>query len=86
MATATMTSKGQLTVPKSIREFLELEQGDTVELQPEEGGRVVLRKRRNLKIEDLFGILPNNGVSLTLEEMDEAIGDYLVEKYRRARG
>ena len=34
MATATMTSKGQLTVPKEIRERLGCEPGDKVELVP----------------------------------------------------
>jgi len=31
MTTATLTSKGQLTVPKEIREFLKIDTGDTIE-------------------------------------------------------
>lgn len=31
MTTATLTSKGQVTVPKEIREFLKIDNGDTIE-------------------------------------------------------
>lgn len=43
--TATLTSKGQLTLPKKIREQLGLRQGDRVELISE-NGQVVLRPQR----------------------------------------
>ena len=41
---ATMTSKGQVTIPKEVREALDLHQGDTI-LFEERDGVVVLRKR-----------------------------------------
>lgn len=83
MVTATMTSKGQLTVPKAIRDRLGLEPGDKVEFVESDDNRVVLRKRRVVELEDLFGSLPTNGVSLTLEEIDEAIGAACVERFER---
>ncbi len=85
MVTATMTSKGQLTVPKEIRDRLGLAPGDKVEFVPGEDGRVVLRKRRTVELEELFGSLPTNGVSLSLEEVDEAIGAACVERFERSR-
>lgn len=85
MATATMTSKGQLTVPKEIRDRLGLEPGDKVDLVPCGEGRVEMRKRRTIELKELFGILPAGTVPLTLEEIDDAIGDACVEKDRRSR-
>lgn len=44
MATAKVTSKGQITVPKEVRAKLGLAPGDELEFV-EEGGRFVIRKR-----------------------------------------
>lgn len=41
--TATITSKGQITIPKEIREKLELKKGDKLVLV-EKDGNVILRK------------------------------------------
>jgi antitoxin PrlF len=84
MAVATMTSKGQLTVPKEIRDRLRLAPGDKVELVPGgEEGQVVMRKRRTLCLDDVLGSLPNHGVTPTLEEMEEDLGDAIVESVLR---
>ncbi len=57
MARATLTSKGQLTLPKEIREHLGLKPGDRVVFEVEEGGaRLRIEKRRAL--EELKGSLP----------------------------
>lgn len=82
--TATLTSKGQLTVPKEIRDRLGLAPGDRVEFVPGEDGRgVVMRKRRTLSLEEVMGSLPNNGVTRTLEEMEEDLGQAVVESVMR---
>lgn len=85
MVSATMTSKGQLTVPKEIRDQLGLAAGDRVEFVPAEDGRVVLRKRRTLSLEEVIGSLPTNGVTRTLEEMEQDLGDAIVESVTRRR-
>ncbi|MEK0083076.1 AbrB/MazE/SpoVT family DNA-binding domain-containing protein [Benzoatithermus flavus] len=85
MATATMTSKGQLTVPKEIRDQLGLKPGDKVELVPSGDDRVVMRKRRTIELKELFGILPAGTVPLTLEGIDDAIAEEILEKDRRSR-
>ncbi len=41
---ATMTSKGQVTIPRSVRDALDLKQGDPI-LFEEREGVVVIRKR-----------------------------------------
>ena len=46
-----------------------------MEFVPSGDDRVVMRKRRTIGLQELFGALPTNGMSLTLEEIDEAIAD-----------
>jgi AbrB family looped-hinge helix DNA binding protein len=71
---ATLTSKGQMTLPKNVRERMKLKEGDQVEFI-DVGGRTLIRPR-NLRASDLAGVLgrPPSGESLTLEEIDDAIG------------
>jgi AbrB family looped-hinge helix DNA binding protein len=45
MAT-TMTSKGQVTIPKPVRDFLGLKPGSAVEFELVSDGRVVLKPAR----------------------------------------
>jgi AbrB family looped-hinge helix DNA binding protein len=42
----TMTTKGQVTIPKRLREHLGLKAGSKVEFELESDGRVVLKSRR----------------------------------------
>lgn len=73
MPLATMTSKGQTTIPKEIREHLNLKPGDKIAYTIEDG-RVILRAR-NRSLKDLAGILKGPGQkTLTIEEMNEAVG------------
>jgi len=72
-ARATITSKGQITLPKEVRSRYGLKPGDMVEFV-EEKGRTWL-KPRNVRAVDLAGILgpPPSGKSVRVEEMDDAI-------------
>jgi AbrB family looped-hinge helix DNA binding protein len=80
-----MTSKGQMTVPKEIRDLLGLKPGDKVEFAPEGDDKVVMRRAKVRSITDLFGILPAGILPETNEELDEMIGDAVVERYLRSR-
>ena len=84
MATATITSKGQLTIPKDIRDQLGLAPGDKVELVPN-GDRAILRKRRQVPIRELFGVLPKDAVPAASEAIDEAIGAQVLEEDQQTR-
>ena len=79
MALATMTSKGQLTIPKKVRMLLDLKPGDKVELLDRGNGEVVMRRMGSLSLTDLFGILPAGCLPATNEELDELIGEAVVE-------
>jgi antitoxin PrlF len=72
MASSTITSKGQTTIPKSIRDRLGLKAGDRIEFLIEDGNRVVIIPA-TLPLAELAGCLPAPKRPVTLEEMDRAI-------------
>jgi len=73
MPVATLTSKGQLTIPKRIRELLRLETGDTVEFIVSPDGTVQVRAG-TFDVRELRGMLKKPGRrTVSLAEMDAAI-------------
>lgn len=71
MATATMTSKGQITLPKAIRTRLGLEAGTRVEFVETDSGFLVKPATRDIR--SLKGILPKPKKPVSVEEMNESI-------------
>ncbi len=67
-----LSPKGQITLPKEMREILNLESGDTIVMTVADG-RLVLTPK-NVNFNDLAGFLgqPPNGPA-TLEEIDETV-------------
>jgi AbrB family looped-hinge helix DNA binding protein len=75
MATATLTSKAQLTLPKPIRERLRVRPGDTVDFVVTESGDILLRAGR-VDVSELRGSLRKPGRKpVSLQRMDEVIRD-----------
>jgi AbrB family looped-hinge helix DNA binding protein len=75
MAVATLTSKGQTTIPKEIRDLLGLAPGDKLDFVVESDGRVVLRPA-TLDVRALRGLLRKKGrKAVSLDEMDRAIAE-----------
>ncbi len=70
--TSTITSKGQLTVPKAIREKYGLQSGDKVEFldDPELGLRIVPVTQ---PLSRLKGMVPKPDKAISLEDMQNAI-------------
>lgn len=68
---ATMTSKGQVTVPKPIRDKLRLKPGDRIEFLLEESGARITPVKA--PVTALKGMLAKPASPVTLAEMDEAI-------------
>jgi AbrB family looped-hinge helix DNA binding protein len=56
MAFATLTSKGQITIPLEVRRKLGLKPGDRIDFVLEKSGEVLLKARKR-PLDDLFGIL-----------------------------
>jgi len=74
MPSATLTSKGQITLPKRVREELGVKTGDTVEFVIESGGRIQVRAGEH-DITDLRGLLRAPGRKpVSIDDMDRAIG------------
>jgi AbrB family looped-hinge helix DNA binding protein len=72
MAQATMTTKGQITIPKSIREALHLRPGMRVEFMLQRDKGVVLVPK-TVALKDLAGIFPKPKRSVSLKAMKRAI-------------
>ena len=73
---STLTSKGQITLPKALRDELHLETGDKIHFERTAEGTYVLRPK-NVSVESLKGFLKDkyNGPPKTVEEMNEAIAE-----------
>ncbi len=69
---ATITSKGQITLPKALRDRLQLVSGDRVEFIIDEKN-VVHMLPRKASVKNLKGMLPKPDKPVTLEEMEAAI-------------
>ncbi|MCS3857819.1 AbrB family looped-hinge helix DNA binding protein [Salinibacter ruber] len=81
MPTSTLTSRGQTTIPKPIREALGLQPGDRVEFTLE-GDRVLLR-RAGADLSSLDGMLGQLGHEpVSIEDMNEAIQKVASENVR----
>ncbi len=77
MPSATITSKGQVTIPKSVRHSLGLEPGDRIEFFPGEKGEIIVRPVTR-RVDDVFGSLQKTGQrQVSVEEMDKAVSKRL---------
>ncbi|MBI5966290.1 MAG: AbrB/MazE/SpoVT family DNA-binding domain-containing protein [Deltaproteobacteria bacterium] len=73
MPTATLTSKGQTVIPKTIRDRLGLQPGDTLDFIVQDNGDVLIRPAVQ-DVRRLKGLLHRPGrSSVTVEEMNRAI-------------
>lgn len=72
MATAIITSKGQITIPKSVRERLGVDAGDRVEfVESASGVFTVIAATRDVK--ELKGVVPKPARPVSVEDMSRAI-------------
>ena len=84
MPQATLTSKGQVTIPVEVRKRLGLKTGDRVDFDFLPDGKVAIRTKK-LPFEALRGFLRKEGQRrISIREMDEAIGKAVAEKFERA--
>lgn len=74
MSTATLTSKGQITIPAEVRRLLNVQTGDRVEFVQIEPGRfeLVAATRSVREIKGLFGKAVR---SVSIEEMNRTIAE-----------
>lgn len=75
MSTATMTSKGQITIPAVVRAALGVETGDRVEFVQVEPGRFELVAATQ-SVTALKGLIRKPAAPVTVEAMNEAIATH----------
>ena len=83
MTISTMTSKGQTTVPREIRQRLNLRSGDQLEWRIEKNGGIhVLPK--SLRPSDVCGFLASRRKDkkvMSIEEMDKGIAEAVRKRH-----
>jgi AbrB family looped-hinge helix DNA binding protein len=80
MSLAKLTSKGQLTLPKTIREYLKVNTGDILEFVIDEKGKVMVTPK-TVDIEHLYGIVKGKK-HVTIEEMKKAVRQRAVKRHK----
>jgi AbrB family looped-hinge helix DNA binding protein len=78
---ATLTSKGQLTLPKEIRDRLGLDAGAILDFQIQADNTITARhvKPDARRIRGLLG--SPHSAALTVEQMDQAVSKHLRDKH-----
>jgi len=74
MTTATLSSKGQITIPKMIRDRHHLEAGDKIEFLEDEQGVVTIWPVTQ-SVTKLKGLIAKPKKSVSIEDMKQAIAD-----------
>lgn len=86
MPKSTLTSKGQVTIPKRIRQRLGLQVGERLDFQVQADGSIRVEPENADKLGRVPGLLrhlaPERPVSV--EEMEAAIARRLRERHRQA--
>lgn len=72
MATATLTSKGQVTIPAAVRTALGLDTGSRIEFVELETGQFAIVAATS-PVQALKGVLRKPAKPVTLEDMERAI-------------
>lgn len=81
MALATLTTKGQVTIPKKVRDSLKLRTGDKIEIVVTDKMEAVI-KPISKKVDDIYCKLQKSEQkSVSLEQMDSAIKSRLKNRY-----
>lgn len=74
MTTATLTSKGQITIPADVRRALNVQTGDRVEFVQVQPGRFELVAATR-SVRELKGMLGKPTRTLSIEEMNRVIAE-----------
>jgi antitoxin PrlF len=81
MASSRITSKGQITVPKAIRETLGVEPGDRIAFRVQDDGRVVVEPE-TVDLRTLRGVLRPRRRGVSVEDMAVAVRHQAVKRSR----
>jgi AbrB family looped-hinge helix DNA binding protein len=79
---ATLSSKGQATIPKAVRDRLQIKSGDRFKFFFHPDGVIILPKISTARLK---GMIPKPAQSISLEEIDRAIAEGATERFRRRK-
>ncbi len=79
---STVTSKGQVTIPKNVRDSLHLLSGDKVEFIRNEANEIII-KPLTKKSADVAGLLSKyrKNQPVAIEEMNQCVRTHLKKKF-----
>jgi antitoxin PrlF len=77
---ATLSSKNQVTIPKLVREYLNLKAGDRFKFFLQPDGTVALLPK--IRTSRLKGSVPNRNRPISVEEMNIAIEAGATQRHR----
>ncbi len=85
--TTTLSSKGQMVLPKALRDLKQWKPGAQLMLEDVPGGVMVklVETKKKYTVDDLVGILKYDGPPLSQEEVDRRIDDSIAEEVRQGR-
>ena len=85
MPKATLTSKGQITLPKEVRSRLGVAAGDHVEFAISDDGSITIRSVKKSALR-LHGVIDQSADRpVPVEDLDQAIADHLTDDDERIR-
>jgi AbrB family looped-hinge helix DNA binding protein len=79
---ATLSSKGQATIPKAVRDRLQIKSGDRFKFFFHPDGVIILPKISTARLK---GMIPRPAQPVSLEEVDRAIAEGATERFRRRK-
>lgn len=84
MSLAKVTCKGQITIPKRIREALGIEDGDSVSFFVDDDDKVIIRRVKHRDLMDFRGVFPATrpypGMDAIREEVGKAVAEDVLDK------
>jgi AbrB family looped-hinge helix DNA binding protein len=78
MPSTTVTTKGQVTIPKAVRDELGLKEGDRVAFRVLEDGTVIVEPE-TIDLSELRGVFKPKKKGVSIADMDEAIREKAVK-------
>jgi antitoxin PrlF len=79
---ATLSSKGQATIPKAVRDRLQIKSGDRFKFFFHPDGVIILPRISTARLK---GMIPKPAQSVSLEEIDRAIAKGATQRFRRRK-
>ena len=79
---ATLSSKGQATIPKAVRDRLQIKSGDRFKFFFHPDGVIILPKISTARLK---GMIPRPAQPVSLEEVDRAIAEGATERFWRRK-